>query len=290
METLRTPDDRFRVVPDFGYPAQYADVPDADGGTLRMAWVEAGPPDGPVALLLHGEPTWSYLYRTVMAELAARGHPLGGRRPGRLRPLRQADADRGPHVRAARRVGAGAGLRPPRPARRDAGRPGLGRADRAAAGRGARGPLRPGRGREHRPADGRLRHAARSGGSSAGRSRTRPMLDVGTAGRRRLRGRLCRTRRVRRTTRRSPTRATRRARGRCRRSCRPRRTTRPPRPTARPGSGSSRWEKPFLVAFSDGDPITGAMAPILKKLVPGARGPRAPGGHRCRSLPAGGRR
>jgi haloalkane dehalogenase len=34
----------------------------------------------------------------------------------------------------------------------------------------------------------------------------------------------------------------------------------------------ARWDKPFLVAFSDGDPITGAMAPILKKLVPGAAG------------------
>src|SRR5690349_1278696 len=73
METLRTPDDCFLVVPDFGYPAQYADVPDQDGGTLRMSWVEAGPPDGPVALLLHGEPTWSYLYRTVMSELALAG-------------------------------------------------------------------------------------------------------------------------------------------------------------------------------------------------------------------------
>src|SRR3954447_26497959 len=73
METLRTPDDRFLVVPDFGYPAQYADVPDPDGGTLRMSWVESGPPDGPVALLLHGEPTWSSLYRTVMSELALAG-------------------------------------------------------------------------------------------------------------------------------------------------------------------------------------------------------------------------
>ena len=34
----------------------------------------------------------------------------------------------------------------------------------------------------------------------------------------------------------------------------------------------ARWDQPFLVAFSDGDPITGAMAPVLKKLVPGTRG------------------
>lgn len=73
METLRTPDDCFVPVADFGFPPQYADVADTDGGTLRMSWVEAGPPDGPVALLLHGEPTWSYLYRSVMGELAVAG-------------------------------------------------------------------------------------------------------------------------------------------------------------------------------------------------------------------------
>ena len=73
MRTLRTPDARFADVPDFPYPARYADVPDPDGGTLRMAWVEAGPPDGPPVLLLHGEPTWSYLYRTMLPVLADAG-------------------------------------------------------------------------------------------------------------------------------------------------------------------------------------------------------------------------
>ncbi len=37
-----------------------------------------------------------------------------------------------------------------------------------------------------------------------------------------------------------------------------------------------RWEKPFVVAFSDGDPITGAMAPVLRKLVPGTEGREHP--------------
>ena len=73
MNVLRTPDDRFSDLPDFDHPARYADVPDGEGGTLRMSYVEAGPADGPVALLLHGEPTWSFLYRHVMRRLADAG-------------------------------------------------------------------------------------------------------------------------------------------------------------------------------------------------------------------------
>ncbi|HEV7206949.1 MAG TPA: haloalkane dehalogenase [Jatrophihabitans sp.] len=73
METLRTPDDRFADLPDFGHEPHYADVPDQDGGTLRMAWVEAGPADGEPVLLLHGEPSWSFLYRTMMPVLAGAG-------------------------------------------------------------------------------------------------------------------------------------------------------------------------------------------------------------------------
>jgi haloalkane dehalogenase len=73
METSRTPEDRFADLPGFPWPPQYADVPDGDGGTLRMAYVEAGPSDGPVVLLLHGEPTWSFLYRQVMRVLADAG-------------------------------------------------------------------------------------------------------------------------------------------------------------------------------------------------------------------------
>jgi haloalkane dehalogenase len=73
VKTLRTPDDRFHDLPGFPYEPHYADVPDGEGGTLRMAWVEAGPADGPVALLLHGEPSWSFLYRDVMRVLADAG-------------------------------------------------------------------------------------------------------------------------------------------------------------------------------------------------------------------------
>lgn len=73
MQTLRTPDERFADLPDFDYPAHYADVPDGDGGTLRMAWIEDGPAGGEPALLLHGEPSWSFLYRTMIPPLAAAG-------------------------------------------------------------------------------------------------------------------------------------------------------------------------------------------------------------------------
>jgi haloalkane dehalogenase len=73
VQTLRTPDDRFADLPDFGYPPRYADVPDGDGGTLRMGYVETGPAAGPVVLCLHGEPSWSFLYRTMMPVLAAAG-------------------------------------------------------------------------------------------------------------------------------------------------------------------------------------------------------------------------
>src|SRR5579862_9270474 len=68
MQVLRTPEDRFADLPGFDYPPRYAQV-----GELRLAYVEAGPPDGEPVLLLHGEPTWSFLYRTVMPVLADAG-------------------------------------------------------------------------------------------------------------------------------------------------------------------------------------------------------------------------
>ena len=68
MKVLRTPEDRFAGLPDFGYPPRYADV---DG--LRLAYVETGPADGEPVLLLHGEPSWSFLYRKVMPVLAEAG-------------------------------------------------------------------------------------------------------------------------------------------------------------------------------------------------------------------------
>ena len=74
MEILRTPDARFDAVPDFDHEPHYAEVDRGDGsGTLRVAYVAAGPQDGPVVVCLHGEPTWSFLYRKVIAVLADAG-------------------------------------------------------------------------------------------------------------------------------------------------------------------------------------------------------------------------
>ena len=73
MDVLRTPDDRFSSLPGFAHPPSYAEVPDGDGGRLRMAYVGTGPADGPVVLLLHGEPSWSFLSRTVIDVLADAG-------------------------------------------------------------------------------------------------------------------------------------------------------------------------------------------------------------------------
>jgi haloalkane dehalogenase len=69
MRILRTPEERFADLPGFPYEPRYADVPDG----LRMAYVEAGPAGGEPVVLLHGEPSWSFLYRHVMPELAAAG-------------------------------------------------------------------------------------------------------------------------------------------------------------------------------------------------------------------------
>src|SRR5258708_5816662 len=68
MRFVRTPEDRFADLPDFAYPPRYADV-----GGLRLAYVEAGPPEGEPVLLLHGEPSWSFLYRKVIPVLAGAG-------------------------------------------------------------------------------------------------------------------------------------------------------------------------------------------------------------------------
>ncbi len=73
MQVRRTPEERFTDLADFPYNPHYAEVADPDGGTLRMAYVQAGPADGEPVVLVHGEPTWSYLYRSMIPTLAEAG-------------------------------------------------------------------------------------------------------------------------------------------------------------------------------------------------------------------------
>ena len=74
IEALRTPDERFSFLPAFPYTPNYVDdLPGYEG--LRMAWIDEGPADAETTFLcLHGEPSWSYLYRFMLAEFVAAGH------------------------------------------------------------------------------------------------------------------------------------------------------------------------------------------------------------------------
>ncbi|HEY7281688.1 MAG TPA: haloalkane dehalogenase [Actinomycetota bacterium] len=68
VDVYRTPDERFAGLPGYAFEPHYVDL---DG--LRMHAVDEGPRDGPVVLLLHGEPTWSFLYRHMVPVLGAAG-------------------------------------------------------------------------------------------------------------------------------------------------------------------------------------------------------------------------
>jgi len=69
METLRTPDERFAHLPDYTFAPQYIEV---DG--LRIHYIDQGPREAEPILLLHGEPSWCYLYRQMIPLLTAAGY------------------------------------------------------------------------------------------------------------------------------------------------------------------------------------------------------------------------
>ncbi|HMO53642.1 MAG TPA: haloalkane dehalogenase [Tepidiformaceae bacterium] len=73
MQVLRTPDERFANIPDYPFAPNYAMVPDGEGGELRVHYLDEGPRDGQVVVLLHGEPSWSFLYRKMIPPLVAAG-------------------------------------------------------------------------------------------------------------------------------------------------------------------------------------------------------------------------
>lgn len=74
MDVLRTPDARFENLPGYPFAPHYLQVAALDTQPLRMHYLDEGPADGPPVVLLHGEPTWSYLYRTMIPPLADGGH------------------------------------------------------------------------------------------------------------------------------------------------------------------------------------------------------------------------
>jgi haloalkane dehalogenase len=69
MDVLRTPEERFHHLPAFLYEPRYVDA-----GGVRMHYVDEGPRDAAPVLLLHGEPSWCFLYRKMIPVLVAAGH------------------------------------------------------------------------------------------------------------------------------------------------------------------------------------------------------------------------
>ena len=70
MKAMRTPDFRFASLPDYDFTPTYCEV----GDGLRLHYVDSGPREGRVILLMHGEPSWSYLYRFMITQLTQAGH------------------------------------------------------------------------------------------------------------------------------------------------------------------------------------------------------------------------
>ena len=73
MNYNRTPDERFDNLPDFPFAPHYQQVPDGEGGELRMHYLDEGPADGELVLLMHGQPSWCYLYRKMIPILVDGG-------------------------------------------------------------------------------------------------------------------------------------------------------------------------------------------------------------------------
>jgi haloalkane dehalogenase len=74
MKFLRTPDARFEGLKDYSFAPNYLDVDDTEAATLRVHYLDEGPKTAAPVLVMHGEPTWSYLYRHMIPHFTAKGH------------------------------------------------------------------------------------------------------------------------------------------------------------------------------------------------------------------------
>lgn len=71
MAILRTSYERFENLPDYDFEPHYHTVSDPELGAIRMHYVDEGPRDGRVVIMLHGQPSWSYLYRHMIKNVSA---------------------------------------------------------------------------------------------------------------------------------------------------------------------------------------------------------------------------
>lgn len=74
MKVLRTPDEQFEKLPGYDFPPNYLMTDDFEGGQLRVHYLDEGPKHAAPILLMHGEPSWSYLYRKMIPVLVDAGH------------------------------------------------------------------------------------------------------------------------------------------------------------------------------------------------------------------------
>jgi hypothetical protein len=74
MQFVRTPDDRFKNLPDYPFKSNYLEVDDFEGGKLRIHYVDEGPGTAAPVVLFHGEPTRSFLYRQMIPGLVKAGY------------------------------------------------------------------------------------------------------------------------------------------------------------------------------------------------------------------------
>jgi haloalkane dehalogenase len=74
MKVLRTPDERFANLTDFPFKPNYMNVPDGEGGSLRVHYIDEGSSTVDPVLMMHGEPSWSYLYRKMISIIVGAGY------------------------------------------------------------------------------------------------------------------------------------------------------------------------------------------------------------------------